>query len=93
LKDALYLLGRLLSDTEAKERLSSVLEILMLQSLAFNAQGERHKTLSTLVLLPLTLFHPLKSIPIYFFSMLYLTCFVHTCSRPGVRIVALTRCG
>ncbi len=48
LRDALYLLGRILTDAEAKARMSSVLEILILQSLAFSAGGERQKALAAL---------------------------------------------
>jgi LuxR family transcriptional regulator, maltose regulon positive regulatory protein len=48
LRDALYLLHRLLADAEAKARMSSTLEILTLQSLALYALGERTQALSTL---------------------------------------------
>ena len=48
LQDALYLLGRLLADAEAKARMSSTLEILILQSLALYALGEKTQALSTL---------------------------------------------
>ena len=48
LQDALRLLERLLLDAEAKARLGSVLEILVLRSLALEAQGDRIGALSTL---------------------------------------------
>ena len=48
LQDVLHLLDRLLQDAEAKARMSSVLEILMLRALALEAQGNRTSALSTL---------------------------------------------
>ncbi len=48
LQDALHLLDRLLWDAEAKARMSSVLEILVLRALALEAQGDRPGALSTL---------------------------------------------
>lgn len=48
LLDALRLLDRLLEDAQAKERLGSALEILILQSLALWAKGNRIRALSTL---------------------------------------------
>lgn len=48
LRDALYLLDRLRESAEAKARLNSVLEILVLQALALEAQGNRTAALSTL---------------------------------------------
>jgi LuxR family maltose regulon positive regulatory protein len=48
LQDVLHLLDRLLRDAEAKARLGSVLEILMLRALALEAQGNRTSALSTL---------------------------------------------
>jgi LuxR family transcriptional regulator, maltose regulon positive regulatory protein len=48
LQDALHLLNRLLQDAEAKARLGSVLEILVLRTLALEAQGNRTSALSTL---------------------------------------------
>jgi LuxR family transcriptional regulator, maltose regulon positive regulatory protein len=47
-KDALSLLDRILADAEAKARMGSVLEVLVLQSQAFHAQGERQKALAAL---------------------------------------------
>jgi LuxR family maltose regulon positive regulatory protein len=44
----LHLLDRLLRDDEAKARLGSALEILMLRALALEAQGNRMSALSTL---------------------------------------------
>ncbi len=49
LQDALGLLARLLSDAEAKARVSSVLETLLLRALAFDAQGNRTQALASLV--------------------------------------------
>ena len=48
LHDALCLLDRLLADAEAKARMSSVLEMLMLRALALRAQGKRAEALSVL---------------------------------------------
>jgi LuxR family transcriptional regulator, maltose regulon positive regulatory protein len=48
LQDALHLLRRLLADAEAKARGSSVLELLLLQTLVFAAQGERNAAFATL---------------------------------------------
>ncbi len=48
LQDALHLLERLLRDAEAKARMSSVLEILVLRALALEAQGNRTHALATL---------------------------------------------
>ncbi len=48
LQDVLHLLDRLLQDAEAKARLGSVLEILVLRALALEAQGERMSSFSTL---------------------------------------------
>ena len=48
LQDALRLLDRLLLDAEAKARMGSVLEILVLRALALEAQGDRASALSTL---------------------------------------------
>lgn len=48
LLNALYLLNRLLADAEAKARMSSILEILILQSLALAVQGERIQALTAL---------------------------------------------
>jgi LuxR family maltose regulon positive regulatory protein len=48
LRDALHLLEKLLSDAEAKARLGSVLEILVLCALALEVQGDRTSALSTL---------------------------------------------
>ncbi|HEY6410119.1 MAG TPA: LuxR C-terminal-related transcriptional regulator [Ktedonobacteraceae bacterium] len=48
LQDALSLLDRLLGDAEAKARISSVLEILLLRALAFAAQGNRKEALASL---------------------------------------------
>ncbi len=48
LQDALTLLDRLLADAEAKARRGSVLEILIVQALALDAQGKRDEALSTL---------------------------------------------
>ena len=48
LRDALYLLERLLQDAESKARMGSVLEILVLRALALEAQGNRTGALSTL---------------------------------------------
>ncbi len=48
LQDVLHLLDRLLQDAEAKARMGSVLEILVLRALALEAQGNRTSALSTL---------------------------------------------
>jgi LuxR family transcriptional regulator, maltose regulon positive regulatory protein len=48
LQDTLGLLARLLSDAEAKARMSSVLEILLLRSLAFDTQGNKTQALRSL---------------------------------------------
>ena len=48
LQDVLYLLEQLLQEAEAKARLGSVLEILMLRALALGAQGDRTSALATL---------------------------------------------
>jgi LuxR family maltose regulon positive regulatory protein len=48
LQDALYLLDRLRESAEAKARMGSVLEILVLRALALEAQGDRTSALSTL---------------------------------------------
>jgi LuxR family maltose regulon positive regulatory protein len=48
LQDVLHLLDRLLRDAEAKARIGSVLEILVLQALAQQAQGDRTSALTTL---------------------------------------------
>jgi LuxR family maltose regulon positive regulatory protein len=48
LQDALHLLERLQQDAEAKARLGSTLEILILQALAFSAQGKGTTALSIL---------------------------------------------
>ena len=48
LLDALHLLERLLRDAEAKARMSSVLEILIVRALALEAQGDRTGALATL---------------------------------------------
>ncbi len=48
LQDMLHLFERLLRDAEAKARLGSVLEILVLCALALEAQGHRTSALSTL---------------------------------------------
>jgi len=48
LQDVLHLLERLLQEAEAKARLGSVLEILMLRALALEAQGDRMHALATL---------------------------------------------
>jgi len=48
LQDASHLLNRLLADAEAKARMSSVLEILVLHALSFHAQGKLPAALSTL---------------------------------------------
>ena len=48
LQNALHLLERLLRDAEAKARMGSVLEILVLRALALEAQGNRKGALSTL---------------------------------------------
>ncbi|HEX6555617.1 MAG TPA: LuxR C-terminal-related transcriptional regulator [Ktedonobacteraceae bacterium] len=48
LQDALGLLARLLEDAEAKARMGSVLEILLLRALAFDAQGQRTQALAAL---------------------------------------------
>jgi LuxR family maltose regulon positive regulatory protein len=48
LQDVLHLLDRLQESAEAKARLNSVLEILVLRALALEAQGDRTSALSTL---------------------------------------------
>ncbi len=48
LQDALRLLDRLLKDAQAKARLGSMLEILVLRALALEAQGDRTSALFTL---------------------------------------------
>ena len=48
LQDALHLLERLLREAEAKARMGSVLEILIVRALALEAQGKRRSALSTL---------------------------------------------
>jgi LuxR family maltose regulon positive regulatory protein len=48
LQDVLHLLNRLQKSAEAKERIDSVLEILVLHALALEAQGNRTSALSTL---------------------------------------------
>jgi ATP/maltotriose-dependent transcriptional regulator MalT len=48
LQDVLQLLEKLRTDAEAKARLNSVLEILVLRALALEAQGDRTSALSTL---------------------------------------------
>ena len=48
LQDAQDVLARLLSDAEAKARIGSVLEILVLRTLAFAAQGNRTQALTLL---------------------------------------------
>ena len=48
LQDVLRLLDRLLQDAEAKARLGSVLEILVLRALALDARGNRTSALATL---------------------------------------------
>jgi LuxR family maltose regulon positive regulatory protein len=48
LQDVLHLLDRLLQNAEAKARMGSALEILVLQALAMDAQGNRTCALSTL---------------------------------------------
>ena len=48
LQDVLRLLDRLLQDAEAKARIASVLEILVLRALTLEAQGNRASALSTL---------------------------------------------
>ncbi len=48
LQDALRLLDRLLGDAEAKARMGSVLEILVLRALALEAHSDRTSALSTL---------------------------------------------
>jgi LuxR family maltose regulon positive regulatory protein len=48
LQDELHLLDRILRDAEAKARMNSVLEILVLRALAQEAQGDRTSALSTL---------------------------------------------
>jgi LuxR family transcriptional regulator, maltose regulon positive regulatory protein len=48
LQDVLHLLDRLQESAEAKARVSSVLEILVLRALALEAQGDRTGALSTL---------------------------------------------
>ncbi len=48
LQDVLHLLERLLQEAEAKARMGSVLEILVLRALALEVQGDRTSALSTL---------------------------------------------
>jgi len=48
LSNALALLDRLLHDAEAKARMSSSLEILLLQALVYHARGDNTNALSTL---------------------------------------------
>jgi LuxR family maltose regulon positive regulatory protein len=48
LRDVLHLLERLQKSAEANARTSSVLEILVLRALAYQAQGDRDASLSTL---------------------------------------------
>jgi len=48
LQDVLHLLDRLRESAEAKARMGSVLEILVLRALALEAQGDRTSALSTL---------------------------------------------
>ncbi|HEX6557556.1 MAG TPA: LuxR C-terminal-related transcriptional regulator [Ktedonobacteraceae bacterium] len=48
LQDVLHLLDRLLKDAEAKARLGSALEILIVRALALEAHGDRTAALSTL---------------------------------------------
>jgi LuxR family maltose regulon positive regulatory protein len=48
LQDASYLLNHLLAHAEAKARMSSVLEILILRALVLRAQGERTEALTVL---------------------------------------------
>ncbi len=48
LLDALHLLDRLLQDAEAKARIGSVIEILLLRALALQSQGDQTSALSTL---------------------------------------------
>jgi LuxR family maltose regulon positive regulatory protein len=48
LSDVLHLLDRLLREAEAKARMGSVLEILVLRALALEVQGDRASALSTL---------------------------------------------
>ena len=48
LQDVLHLLDRLLWEAEAKARIGSVLEILVLRALTYQAQGNRTAALSTL---------------------------------------------
>jgi LuxR family maltose regulon positive regulatory protein len=48
LQDALHLLDQLREDAEAKTRMNSILEILVLRALALQAQGNRRVALSTL---------------------------------------------
>jgi LuxR family maltose regulon positive regulatory protein len=48
LSEALHLLSRLRADAEAKARLGSTLEILILQALAFSAQGKGTEALAVL---------------------------------------------
>lgn len=47
-KDALYVLDHIRADAEAKARMSSVLEVLVLQSLAFDVRSERQNALAAL---------------------------------------------
>lgn len=48
LRDTLSMLARLLSDADSKARVGSVLEILLLRSLTFDAQGNRTQALDSL---------------------------------------------
>ena len=48
IRDALRLLDRLLADAEAKARMGSVLEILIVQSLALSTQGDHQRALTSL---------------------------------------------
>ncbi len=48
LLEALHLLDRLLVDAEAKARVGSTLEILILRALALSAQNDRHGALTTM---------------------------------------------
>jgi len=48
LRDALYLLDRLLVDAEGSARMSSVLELLVLRALALRSQGKRAESLTAL---------------------------------------------
>jgi len=48
LQDALRLLGRLLEDAEVKERMDSVIEMLLLRAMAFHVRGDRTDALTAL---------------------------------------------